>query len=165
MAKTQYRTALLKTDRMPPGISFIVVNEAAERFSFCGANSILVIFLIRYLMGALGRPAPMSDAQAGQWCHPFVSLACFLPALGAVPADALFGKYLVIPLFPVVFGFARFAFTRNNARLGRVIGLSLIAPEAGGIKPSVSANVGSRFGASNRHLPLRIFIGPSLPQT
>src|SRR6266542_1969421 len=42
MAKHAYLTAPLKTDKMPPGVAYIVGNEAAERFSYYGMNSILV---------------------------------------------------------------------------------------------------------------------------
>src|SRR5262249_37147730 len=38
-----------------------------------------------------------------------------------------------------------------------VIGLSLIALGAGGIKPCVSANVGDQFGATNQHLLPRVY--------
>ena len=56
MVKTQYLTAPLKTDRLPPGIPYIIGNEAAERFSYYGMNSILVIFMTQYLMNARSQP-------------------------------------------------------------------------------------------------------------
>src|SRR5678815_2223520 len=49
MAKTGYLTAPPKTTGMPPGVPYIVGNEAAERFSYYGMNSILVVFMTRYL--------------------------------------------------------------------------------------------------------------------
>jgi POT family proton-dependent oligopeptide transporter len=36
MAESKYLTAPLKTDKMPPGVPYIVGNEAAERFSYYG---------------------------------------------------------------------------------------------------------------------------------
>jgi proton-dependent oligopeptide transporter, POT family len=64
MAKTPYLTAPPKTDRLPPGIPYIIGNEAAERFSYYGMNSILVFFMTQYLMNAHGQPDHMTDVQA-----------------------------------------------------------------------------------------------------
>src|SRR5215469_4956302 len=96
MTQSQYLTAPLKTDKMPPGVPYIVGNEAAERFSYYGMNSILVIFMTRYLLNAQGQPDPMSEVQADAWYHTFVSFVYFLPLLGAFLADAVIGKFLTI---------------------------------------------------------------------
>src|SRR5215469_3456982 len=142
MAKHKYLTAPLKTDKFPPGIPYIVGNEAAERFSYYGVNSILVIFMTQYLMSARGQADHMTDAQADAWYHTFVSAVYFLPVFGAFLADAVFGKYLIILTLSVFYCFGHFTLAMNDTRLGLVIGLSLIALGAGGIKPCVSANVG-----------------------
>jgi proton-dependent oligopeptide transporter, POT family len=155
--KSRYFTAPLKTDRMPPGIPYIVGNEAAERFSYYGMNSILVIFMTQYLMNAQGRPDHMTDAQGEAWYHTFVSAVYFLPILGAFLADAVFGKYLIVLLLSVVYCFGHFALAMNDTRLGLVLGCGLVALGAGGIKPCVSANVGDQFGESNQHLLPRVF--------
>ncbi|MDE3068200.1 MAG: POT family MFS transporter [Verrucomicrobiota bacterium] len=157
MAKSKYLTAPLKTDRMPPGVPYIVGNEAAERFSYYGMNSILVIFMTQYLMNARGRPDHMTDAQADAWYHAFVSAVYFLPVLGAFLSDALLGKYLVILLLSVVYCFGHFTLAMNDTPLGLALGLGLIALGAGGIKPCVSANVGDQFGATNQRLLPRMF--------
>src|SRR5215831_12285041 len=96
MAQFSYLTAPLKTDKMPPGIPYIVGNEAAERFSYYGMNGILVIFMTRYLMNRSGELDTMKEVQAEQWYHTFVSLVYFLPIVGAFFADAVFGKFRVI---------------------------------------------------------------------
>lgn len=157
MMKSKYRTVPVKTDKLPPGIPYIVGNEAAERFSYYGMNSILVIFMTQYLMNAQGRPDHMTDAQADAWYHTFVSAVYFLPVLGALLADAVFGKYLIILLLSVVYCFGHFTLAIDDTRLGLVLGLGLIAFGAGGIKPCVSANVGDQFGAMNQHMLPRIF--------
>ena len=157
MMKSKYRTVPVKTDRLPPGIPYIVGNEAAERFSYYGMNSILVIFMTQYLMNAQGQPDHMTDAQADAWYHTFVSAVYFLPVLGALLADAVFGKYLIILLLSVVYCFGHFTLAIDDTRLGLVLGLGLIAFGAGGIKPCVSANVGDQFGAMNQHMLPRIF--------
>jgi len=157
MAKSSYLTAPLKTDKMPPGIPYIVGNEAAERFSYYGMNSILVIFMTKYLMDAQGRPDLMSEKDAEGWYHTFVSCAYFLPLLGAFLADAVLGKYRTILILSIVYCFGHFALALNDTRAGLVIGLGLVALGAGGIKPCVSANVGDQFGTSNQHLLPRVF--------
>jgi proton-dependent oligopeptide transporter, POT family len=157
MLKTKYRTTPIKTDQMPPGILFIVGNEAAERFSFYGMSSILVVFMTQYLMSAQGQPAHMSQAQANSWYSTFYALLYFLPILGGVLADAVFGKYLIILLVSIIYCLGHFTLAINDTRLGLVIGLGLIAIGAGGIKPCVSANVGDQFCASNQHLLPKVF--------
>ena len=157
MVKTQYLTAPLKTDRLPPGIPYIIGNEAAERFSYYGMNSILVIFMTQYLMNARGQPDHMTDAQADAWYHTFVSAVYFLPILGAFLADALLGKYLVVLLLSIVYCFGHFTLAMDDTRLGLALGLGLIALGAGGIKPCVSANVGDQFGVANQRLLPRVF--------
>jgi POT family proton-dependent oligopeptide transporter len=157
MAESKYQTAPLKTDKMPPGIGFIVWNEAAERFSYYGMASILVVFMINHMRDAQGLPDHMSDAKAGEWFHTFVSCAYFLPFLGAFLADAIFGKYLIILLLSIVYCFGHFALALDDTRHGLLVGLGLIALGAGGIKPCVSANVGDQFGPANQKLLPRVF--------
>jgi len=157
MANSPYLTAPLKTDKMPPGIPYIVGNEAAERFSYYGMNSILVIFMTKYLMDAQGRPDAMSDKDAEGWYHTFVSCAYFLPLLGALLSDAILGKYRTILILSIVYCFGHVALAIDHTRLGLAVGLGLIALGAGGIKPCVSANVGDQFGVANQHLLPKVF--------
>lgn len=157
MAKFKYLTAPVKTTGMPPGVPFIIGNEAAERFSYYGMNSILVPFMTHNLMSASGALDLMKPAQADAWYHTFVSCLYFLPVFGAFLADAVLGKYRTVLILSIVYCFGHLALALDHTRLGLVIGLGLIALGAGGIKPCVSANVGDQFGASNQHLLPRIF--------
>jgi len=157
MAQSEYLTAPLKTDKMPPGVPFIVGNEAAERFSYYGMNSILVYFMSHYLMNAQGRLDLMTEPDAKGWYHLFVFCAYFLPLLGAFLGDAVLGKYRTILYLSIVYCFGHLALALDHTRLGLTIGLGLVALGAGGIKPCVSANVGDQFGASNQHLLTRVF--------
>jgi len=157
MSKFKYLTAPVKTAGMPPGVPYIIGNEAAERFSYYGMNSILVIFMTHYLRSASGVLDLMKPEQADAWYHTFVSCLYFLPILGAFLADAVIGKYRTILFLSIVYCFGHLALALDHTRLGLVIGLGLIALGAGGIKPCVSANVGDQFGASNQHLLPRVF--------
>ena len=157
MPKPEYLTAPIKTDRMPPGVPYIVWNEAAERFSYYGMNSILVYFMTHYLLNAQHQPDHMSGPRAEAWYHTFVSCLYFLPVLGAVLGDAVLGKYRTILFLSIVYCCGHLALAIDHTRMGLAVGLFLIALGAGGIKPCVSANVGDQFGASNQHLLPRVF--------
>jgi POT family proton-dependent oligopeptide transporter len=157
MTKSKYLTAPIKTDKMPPGIPFIIGNEIAERFCYYGVNTILLVFMTHNLLNRSGLSAPMSDAEAEGWCHTFAAAVYFLPFFGALLADAILGKYLTILSLSIVYCLGNLVLAGEHTRLGLAIGLSLIALGAGGIKPCVSANVGDQFGASNQHLLARVF--------
>ena len=119
MAKSDYLTAPLKTDKMPPGIPFIVGNEAAERFSYYGMNSILVVFMTKYLMNAQGQLDLMSPTKAEAWYHTFAAGAYFLPLLGAFLADAVLGKYRTVLYLSIVYCFGHLR-TRSRGAPPRV---------------------------------------------
>jgi POT family proton-dependent oligopeptide transporter len=157
MAKTPYLTAPIRTARMPPGVPFIVSSEAAERFSYYGLNSILVVFMTKFMLDASGHPDFMSNKLAEERYHTFVSAVYFLPILGALLSDAVIGKFRTIMSLSIVYCLGHFALALSHTRLGLVIGLTLIALGAGGIKPCVSACVGDQFGASNQHLLTRVY--------
>ncbi|WP_456374756.1 POT family MFS transporter [Thiolapillus sp.] len=152
-----YLTRPLDQKGMPAGIPYIIGNEAAERFSFYGMRTILVVFMTQYLMGAGGVLAPMSDEDAKGWYHLFVSAVYFTPLLGAILADVWWGKYKTILLLSLVYCGGHLALALDDTRLGLAIGLGLIALGAGGIKPCVSAHVGDQFGHGNRGLISRTF--------
>lgn len=150
---------------MPAGIKYIVGNEAAERFSFYGMRAILAIFLTTYLIDSSGELDPMDENTANVWQHNFVAAVYFLPMLGAIVSDWLFGKYNTILWLSLVYcaGHAVMALvdypalTGIDPRTTLAIALGLIALGAGGIKPCVSAHVGDQFGAKNKHLITKVY--------
>jgi POT family proton-dependent oligopeptide transporter len=142
---------------MPPGIPYIVGNEVAERFSFYGMRTILIIFMTGYLRGQDGKLATMSDAEASSYYHLFEAAAYMFSIFGGILADAFLGKYLTIIVLSLVYCLGHVALAVDETRLGLFVGLSLIAVGAGGIKPCVSAHVGDQFGSQNQHLFSRVF--------
>lgn len=152
-----YLTRPLEQKGMPAGIPYIIGNEAAERFSFYGMRTILVVFMTQYLMGVDGELAPMSEEDAKGWYHLFVSAVYFTPLLGAILSDVWLGKYRTILLLSLVYCGGHLALALDDTRLGLALGLGLIALGAGGIKPCVSAHVGDQFGWTNRKLISRTF--------
>jgi proton-dependent oligopeptide transporter, POT family len=157
MPKQPYLTAPIKTEKMPPGIPFIVGNEAAERFNFYGLRAILVVFMTKHLVDRSGNPAQMGDAEATEAMHIFLSGVYFFPFLGAVLSDAFLGKYRTILLLSIVYAFGPILLALDHTRLGLFLGLWLVVIGSGGIKPCVSAHVGDQFGSSNKGLLARAF--------
>src|SRR5438876_6730757 len=93
MAKHKYATSPPNISTMPPGVPYIIGNEAAERFSFYGMRSILIIFMTHYLLTSAAAPDHMSDAEARKNFALFVSAVYFLPILGAIVAEGFIGKF------------------------------------------------------------------------
>ncbi|HSN84721.1 MAG TPA: POT family MFS transporter [Polyangiales bacterium] len=152
-----YRTAPAPIEGMPPGIPYIVANEAAERYSYYGMRAILVIFMTRFLLDARGELDVMNEEQAKTWFHGFVTAVYFFPILGAIISDAFLGKYRTILALSVVYCLGHLTLALDETRLGLALGLGLIAVGSGGIKPCVSAHVGDQFGHTNAHLLPRVF--------
>jgi dipeptide/tripeptide permease len=153
---------------MPPGIPYIVGNEAAERFSFYGMKTILVVFMTQFLHSVGGGPDFMTDAESREWMHLFVAGAYFFPVIGGVVADAFLGKYLTILLLSIVYCLGHLCLAMMDLpqpllqatlapRGWLLAGLALVAIGSGGIKPCVSAHVGDQFGPANKHLLERVF--------
>ena len=157
MSKPPYLTAPIATTKFPPGVPYIIGNEAAERFSFYGMRTILVVFMTKYLLDSQGNPDRMSDEDAKYYYHFFVASAYFFPVLGAILSDVWLGKYRTILSLSLVYCLGHAALAANDTRWGLFAGLALIAIGAGGIKPCVSAHVGDQFGKSNVHLLERVY--------
>ena len=157
-----HRTTPINTAAMPPGIPYIIGNEAAERFSFYGMRTILVVFMVQYLPfmdGSGGRQ--LTGNEAVEYYHQFTSWVYFTPLLGALVADIFLGKYRTILWLSIVYclGHAALACmgSYGNSPWWLFAGLLLICIGSGGIKPCVSAHVGDQFGQKNHHLITRIY--------
>ncbi len=172
-SSTPAPSTALRDDRFPPGIPYIVGNEAAERFSFYGMRQILYIYLVGLFVGFAAEntvpAAALTEAKirATQWQHVFMAGVYLFPLIGAILADRLLGKYRVIFWVSLIYvaghgalaiaGRAGSAGNLDGASFFMLAGLALIAIGSGGIKPCVSANVGDQFTARNGHLVPRIF--------
>lgn len=161
----KHQTTPYDMETMPPGIPYIIGNEAAERFSFYGMRAILYVFMTEHLINSAGDLEVMSETEAKIWQHNFLTAAYFFPIIGAVLSDWLFGKYRTIIWLSLVYclGHAVMAlvdfpgYTQIAPKTCLFYALALIAIGTGGIKPCVSAHVGDQFGKRNQHLVPRIF--------
>ncbi len=152
-----YRISPGNSAGMPPGVPYIVSNEAAERFSFYGMRGILVVFMTQYLLDPQGNTDFMGEDEAKYYYHFFTSWVYFTPILGALIADIFLGKYRTILSLSIVYCLGHLALAIDDTRAGLALGLGLIALGSGGIKPCVSAHVGDQFGQTNQHLLERVF--------
>ena len=152
-----YKTIPDPSKYLPSGIAYIVANEAAERFSYYGMRAILVIFMTQYLLNASGKLDVMPENEAQGYFHLFVSSVYFMPLLGALLSDGVLGKYRTIIFLSLVYCVGHFALALDNTRMGLLLGQSLIALGAGGIKPCVSAHLGDQFGINNQHLMSKVY--------
>ena len=153
----EYRTTPQDTPNMPSGVPYIVGNELAERFSYYGMRTILVVFMTHHLKDASGALATMTPEEAKTAFHTFGATAYFMPLLGALLADVWIGKYRTIMSISLFYCLGHLALALDETRLGLVSGLGLIAIGSGGIKPCVSAHVGDQFGPRNQALLERVF--------
>src|SRR4026207_279362 len=123
----KYRTTPQLIATMPRGIPYIVGNEAAERFSYYGMRSILVVFMTKYLLDRSGNLATMSDEEAKASYHFFTMSVYSLPFFGAILADAFLGKFKTIMILSIVYCLGHFTLAIDSTRWGLVFGLGLIA--------------------------------------
>ncbi len=77
--------------------------------------------------------------------------------MGAIISDVFWGKFRTIFYLSLVYCLGNFALAADQTRVGLFVGLLLITLGAGGIKSSVSANVGDQFGPRNKHLLEKVF--------
>ena len=152
-----YRTTPEPLTTMPSGIPYIIGNEMAERFSFYGMRAILYVFMTTALVTHGGAPDLMGEAEAKKWVHLFIGAVYFTPLFGALLADLWLGKYRTIIALSVVYCLGHLVLALDNTRTGLMLGLSLIAVGAGGIKPCVSAHVGDQFGRKNASLLPKVY--------
>ncbi len=153
----RYLEAPVPQKNMPSGISYIVGNEAAERFSYYGMKAILVVFMTQHMLDSQGNFDVMSEEDARFYYHLFGTAVYFFPILGSIIADAFLGKYKTILSLSVVYCLGHLCLALDETRMGLALGLTLIAIGSGGIKPCVSAHVGDQFGKSNSHLLEKVF--------
>jgi POT family proton-dependent oligopeptide transporter len=151
MARREYLTAPLPTQKMPSSVPYILTNEAAERFAFYGMSSILVVFMTGHLLARGGALAVMGAEPAKEWFHWFTAAVYFMAIAGAIISDVWLGKFKTIIAFSLVYCVGFVLLALDHTRVGLAGGLILIALGSGIIKPCVSANVGDQFGPSNKH--------------
>ncbi|BDG03989.1 POT-type proton-dependent oligopeptide transporter [Anaeromyxobacter oryzae] len=135
--------------RFPPSIKFLAWNEAAERFSYYGMASILVLHMVRNL--------GFAENQSIAAYQLFTAGVYLTPIAGAFLADRYWGRYRTILWLSLgyVAGHAVLALWESAA--GLAVGLALIAVGAGGLKPCASAFAGDQIPPEDEGLVARLY--------
>ena len=138
-------------DRWPSQVKYIIGNEAAERFSYYGLVSILMVYITDVL--------EKSKDDSAFIIHGFKFVNYFMPLLGAWISDRFWGRYRTILWISLaycaghaVLAFGDLAGNKEMRTACLYAGLMLIAFGSGGIKPCVSAFLGDQFKSDQRHL-------------
>jgi len=152
-----YRHEPLQSTQTPPGIPFIILNQAAEKFSYYGMQAILVVFMTQYLLNEAGQLDLMSEDEAKGYFHLFSSVAMLTPLFGAILADCWLGKFKTVIFLSLIYCMGHLILATDDTRVGLMWGLGLIAVGSGGILPCVATNVGDQFGRLNQHLLSKTF--------
>ena len=84
---------------MPPGVPYIIGNEAAERFAYYGMNSVLTVFMAQIHGEPIRRLAGNAGNEAQGWFNQFVLSVYWMPFFGALIADGW--RANTIDLLPV----------------------------------------------------------------
>ena len=117
MASHKYMRSPPNLTGMPPGVPYIIGNEAAERFSYYGMKSVLTVFMAHYILNQSGVLVPMNENESYMYTHLFVFGVYFLPVLGAILADGFIEIRLVDSFMRVMrFPNTRVRFFRTSRR-------------------------------------------------
>lgn len=162
MAETLDTSGNKPKAKFPPGIPYIIGNEAAERFNYYGLRAILTTFMVAQFYNHSGSTDPAivqaAEATANAKTHDFVAMTYLLPMFGGMVADWFWGKYKTILWLSLVYAVGSTMVALSvDSEVMFTTSLMLIALGAGGIKPCVSANVGDQFDSSNSELLPKAF--------
>ena len=151
-AATQAPSVLAETARFPRALPFIIGSEVAERFSYYGMMTILPTFLVAQFFNPTHSVllTAGAEARANALVHSFSALGYALPVVGALLADWVLGKYRVILYLSILYCGGHVLLSAfNNDLSGFRLGLLVVAMGMGGIKSSVTANLGDQFTPAN----------------
>jgi len=142
---------------MPRSMPYIIAAEFTERMSYYAIQAILVIFMTTRMLARDGTPDPMSESDAIAYYHWFVSISMFLPLVGALLADGIWGKYLTILSLSGMYVLGHAALALDETLVGLTIGLGLIAIGAGALKSCVPAMLGDQFTKEQEPMLPRVY--------
>src|SRR4051794_32840832 len=154
--------------RHPKGLTVLFATEMWERFSYYGMASLLVLYLVKYLLlpgqveavigygavkraleGMFGPLAPQSFAS--QVYGFYAGFAYLLPVFGGYLADRFFGQRTMAIIGALLLAAGHFPMAVESMLF---IALGLLVVGMGAFKPNVSTQVGSLYGPNDpRRVP------------
>ncbi|WP_416829097.1 peptide MFS transporter [Ectobacillus polymachus] len=126
----------------PPGLYFLFLTEAWERFSYYGMRAILVLYLTTaFVSGGLG----FNESFAVQIYGLFTMFVYFTPILGGYLTDKYIPRRIAITIGGVIMALGNFTLFAWDNRTGFWIGLALLIIGNGFFKPNISTLVGDLY--------------------
>ena len=164
MTQPKYHTTAIDTDKLPPGIPYIIGNEVAERFSFYGMKAILIVFMTTKLMGSDGELDVMNEDKAKEWFHNFVAASYFFPILGALLSDIFLGKFRTIILLSIVYCLGHLALAVDSSNAQAFSWMSELNGQAGDLDQAL-AHARRAHQLDPNNLEYRYSVGAFLVRT
>ncbi|CAF1049008.1 unnamed protein product [Adineta ricciae] len=145
---SMYFTQQQSSEKLPTSILYIFFVNGCERFSFCGLQTILLLYFMHYFH--------QTETAATVDYHIFNSLYHFTPIVGAIVADGFIGRYSTILILSVIYAIGTLILSitsipsvGHKELLGPMLGLGLIALGAGGTRPCTSTFCADQISSSN----------------
>ncbi len=137
-------------NRHPKGFWFIFWGELAERASFYGMKTLLLL----YMVNVIG----YTDANSGFVVNLFTACAYILPIVGGYIADHYLGKFKTIMYFAIPYILGHVILGSFNNQVGLYTALLLLAGGSGTIKPNISTLMGLMYQKEGKsHLLTQAF--------
>jgi POT family proton-dependent oligopeptide transporter len=131
------QNAFARLRQFPIGFWFVFWGELAERASYYGMRTLLVMFLLDSIHFDRGKSI--------QIVQNFMSACYLLPFLGGYLADHWWGKYKTILIFSVPYIIGHFILGSSTESTMLYVALVLLALGVGSVKPNISPLMGSIF--------------------
>jgi POT family proton-dependent oligopeptide transporter len=134
----------------PRGFWFIFWGELAERASFYGMKTLLLLYMIQKL--------GYTDANSASVVSLFTAGAYILPIAGGYIADHYLGKFKTIMYFALPYILGHIILGTFTSEVGLYTALLLLAGGSGSIKPNISTLMGLMYQkAGKSHLLTQAF--------
>ncbi|MBI5267265.1 MAG: MFS transporter [candidate division Zixibacteria bacterium] len=134
----------------PRGFWFIFWGELAERASFYGMKTLLLLFMVNEL--------GFSDANSATVVSLFTAACYILPIVGGYIADHYLGKFRTIIYFAIPYILGHIVLGTFTAQVGLFTALFLLAGGSGAIKPNISTLMGLMYEKQGKsHLMTQAF--------
>ncbi len=137
-------------NRHPRGFWFIFWGELAERASFYGMKTLLLLYMIQKL--------GYTDANSASVVSLFTAFCYILPIVGGYIADHYLGKFKTIIYFAIPYILGHIILGTFTNEVGLYTALLLLAGGSGSIKPNISTLMGLMYQkAGKTHLMTQAF--------
>ncbi|WP_026677824.1 peptide MFS transporter [Fictibacillus gelatini] len=136
-----------KKQKHPPGLYFLSLTEAWERFSYYGMRALLVLYLTTaYISGGLG----FKESTAALIYGFFTGAVYLTPMVGGWLTDRYIGQRLAITIGGTVMAIGNLTLFAGHSKIGLYIGLILLIIGNGLFKPNISTVVGELYPANDK---------------